>query len=172
MRRRQLVTLCWEHIDFNHRTILLIQEGSKNTREWTIPMTSVVNDNLMMLREHTIKAKGFIQGDDQVFCLPLFCDRCRHKQLTVTQLTNSLYLLSRKSGIRLSAHRLRHTLGTRLGTTENPDLIAIQELFGHKHISSTRRYISSNVGHIRRVLDKDGFGRELAAEQKNFSKST
>lgn len=172
IRRRQLVTLCWEHVDFNRRTILLIQEGSKNTREWTIPMTDAVTYDLMLLYERTKQVNGYIQGDDQVFCLPLFCGRGQHEKLIARHVSNSFCQLSQKTGIKLSAHRLRHTLGTRLGTAENADLIAIQELFGHQSISSTRRYVASNVGHIRRVLDKDGFGEELLLTLKNFSKST
>lgn len=53
MRRRQLVALQWGHIDFERGTILLVQEGSKNSHEWMIPMTdSTISDLLVLRKKH------------------------------------------------------------------------------------------------------------------------
>lgn len=172
MRRRQLVALCWEHIDFERRTILLVQESSKNCHEWTIPMTDGTYADLDVLYKKTRALKGLVPSHQQVFCLPLFNPRVKVSLFNKDHVTHFFAKLARQTEIRISAHRLRHTLGTRLGTSENPDIVAIQELFGHQSISSTRRYISSNVGHIRRVLDRDGFEQELVAERKDFPKSS
>lgn len=169
MRRRQLVALCWEHIDFERRTILLIQESSKNCHEWTIPMTDGTYEDLKILHKRTQALRGFVPSNQQVFCLPLFNPRSRLQSMSKQHVSGFFCDLSKKSGIRISAHRIRHTLGTRLGTSEHPDIVAIQELFGHKSITSTRRYVASNVGHIRRVLDRDGFEQELASKKKSLS---
>lgn len=169
MRRRQLVALCWEHIDFDRRTILLVQESSKNCHEWTIPMTDNTCEDLKILHQKTRALKGFVPNNQQVFCLPLFNPRSKLQRMNRQQVSAFFGDLSDKSGIKISAHRLRHTLGTRLGTSENPDIVAIQELFGHKCITSTRRYVASNVGHIRRVLDRDGFEQEITAQKKGLS---
>lgn len=173
IRRRQLVSLRWSHINFEQKTILLCQDGSKNGREWTIPMTDASHEILQSLLERTLKRKK-ICDHDQVFRLPLFNSRVHTPTMEDHQVTDFFILLHKKTGLRISSHRLRHTLGTKLGTSETPDIAAIQELFGHSSLNSTRIYVNSNVGHIRNVLHRDGFEEALTSPNRTtgFPKET
>lgn len=55
--------------------------------------------------------------------------------------------LYKEHGIRIGAHRIRHTMATNLGTTAN--IRVLQEMLGHKNILTTQRYVHVDISHLR-----------------------
>lgn len=61
------------------------------------------------------------------------------KPLSVRGIQKRMEYYSRKSGLSISCHQLRHTMATQL-LNAGSDLVTIQELLGHTRIETTMRY--------------------------------
>lgn len=68
MRKRQLIGLRWEDVDFQAMTIKLRAETSKTRREWLVPLPVPLVGNLKLLRLRTIEVRREVHGPAQVFC--------------------------------------------------------------------------------------------------------
>ena len=138
MRRRQLISMRWKHVNFDTMEILLAAEGSKTKREWRIPMTQSVADDLHFLKDQTMKCLGAKDlkelAQRQVYNVTLFYSRYYGPEMTEDHVGGFFRRLSQKMGAYLSPHRLRHTLATELMRKKNPNLKAVQYLLGHSDI--------------------------------------
>lgn len=64
---------------------------------------------------------------------------CKGKPLSVRGIQKRIEYYSKKSGIKVSCHQLRHTMATQL-LNADADLVTIQDLLGHARIKTTQRY--------------------------------
>jgi len=64
---------------------------------------------------------------------------CRGQPISVRGIQKRIEYYSRKSGIKVSCHQLRHTMATQL-LNADADLVTIQDLLGHSRIKTTQRY--------------------------------
>ena len=156
MRKQQLLTLKWRDINFANREIFLTLEGSKTHREWTIPLPNGCRDNLWHLKEKTQQALGPINITDYpVYYLQLFNARFTGVGLTKHQFEGFFKKLSRLSGERISAHRLRHTMATLMAQSgENPDLKSLQYILGHTDIRTTMEYVEPKKEHLEKFINQ------------------
>lgn len=158
MRKRQLLGLVWEDIDFVEKTILLAATSSKTRREWKVPLPAPLVNDLVELRRRTLEVCKDHLGRRQVFCLPLFSDRrttFRHSEMRADNLDNFFQRLRRAmpaDAPRLSAHRIRHTTSTILAN-KVPNLKVVQEQLGHTSITTTYIYVHPNLDTMRRALE-------------------
>ena len=154
MRRRQLAGLRWEHINFSDHTIKLVALTSKNKRSWYIPAARQVIDDLEKLRHKTHK----LVGDDKpfgkrfVFDIELFNSKFKcEDRVKESTVSNFFKRLSIKSGIRVSAHRMRHTMATELASKGKYK--ELQQILGHANVKTTMKYIHPELQTIRDLLD-------------------
>ena len=162
MRRRQLVTLRWEHIDFEQAEIVLSFEGSKTRRQWEIPISKGLEPHLLELRERTLRERLGRNArspddycsisQDQVFNVTLFYKGYKGTQLTEEQLSGFFRRLTQITGVTISTHRMRHTVATQLTRGDRPNLPAIAALLGHTNIRTTLRYVYSDTDQMRQAL--------------------
>ena len=61
------------------------------------------------------------------------------KPISVRGIQKRIEYYAEKSGLQVSCHCLRHTLGTQLLNADAP-LSSIQDLLGHTHVTTTQRY--------------------------------
>jgi site-specific recombinase XerD len=64
---------------------------------------------------------------------------CKGMPISVRGIQKRIEYYSKKSGIPVSCHRLRHTMATQL-LNADADLVTIQDLLGHNRIETTQRY--------------------------------
>ena len=74
---------------------------------------------------------------------------CRGKPISVRGIQKRMEHYSKKAGLKISCHQLRHTMATQL-LNADMDLVSIQDLLGHSRIKTTERYTKvSNVKVMR-----------------------
>lgn len=158
MRKRQLLGLVWDDIDFAGKTILLAATSSKTRREWKVPLPDALAEDLKELRKRTMEVTQERLGPRQVFCLPLFSERrttFRHGQMRPDNLDNFFQRLRRAmpaDAPKLSAHRIRHTTSTILANNVR-NLKVVQEQLGHSSINTTYIYVHPDMDAMRKALE-------------------
>lgn len=156
IRRRQLIELRWGHLDLTHGTLLLVAEGSKNYREWSVPISTHLIEPLKALRQNTINLLKTSNIDSlQIFNVTLFNPKYKGERMTVSHVSIFFRRLSDATGIRIAAHRLRHTIATELANHPNVNMKSVQELLGHTDLRTTLEYyVETNVEHMRSTLEE------------------
>lgn len=151
IRRKQLISIKWRDIDFENKELLLSVEGSKNYREWKIPLNDHLIQDLLLLRDCAEKIH-IVKESDQVFNVCRFSSKYKGREMSNEQLGGFFRRLSGKVGVNISPHRLRHTLGTQLAKKENANLFIIQDIFGHSDIRTTKLYVHTDTDDMRKML--------------------
>jgi integrase len=157
MRKRQLVGLRWEDVDFRALTIKLRAQTSKTRREWLVPLPVQLLDDLQLLRLRTAEVRRDIPGETQVFCLPLFSTRKRSfasREMNADNVDGFFQRLRKhlpREHPRISSHRIRHTTATILAN-KIPNLKVVQEQLGHTSILTTYGYVHPDIEAMREAL--------------------
>lgn len=153
MRRRQLVEMRWKHLDLEAGVLLLVAQGSKTRREWQVPLMPEMTCALKYLRIRTLERVGNDDiSNNQVFNVTLFYDRYSGVTMTEEQLSGFFRRLSDELGRRITPHRFRHTLATKLLQGPHPDIKAVQGLLGHIDMRTTLGYVELDLDHLRALL--------------------
>ncbi len=161
VRRRQLVNIRWSHVDLDNQLIYLHVDGSKTYREWFIPLADELVDDVKELRLRSTAVVGRpLRDDDPLFNVCWFHSRYRQNEydpslMRPTSITDFFKRLYKHSGIRLGAHRFRHTIATQLCNPSDgkPDIYAVQELLGHTSIQTTRGYVLPDPSRIAKHVN-------------------
>ena len=128
-----------EDVDRRHGTVRVLGKGN---RERMVP----VGDAALAALDAYLGARGAAAG-------PLFRN-LRGKRLTTRSVHRIVGRRARAAGIdrRVTPHTLRHTFATHL-LGEGADLRLIQELLGHRRLSTTQRYTHVSPEHLMKVYD-------------------
>lgn len=118
-----------------------------------IPMHERLRDSL--LTHAVAEARRLGSLDDAG---PVACARGRKSAMTDRNLRRIVYTFAEKAfGRRIHPHVLRHTFATRL--MKVTDLRTVQELLGHKHVSSTQIYTHVSQADMTSAVAK-AFGHQ------------
>ena len=156
MRRNQLVHLRWGDIDFEEDIILLRAESSKNRREWEVPMVAQLAPSIEELRRRTLALLDDTAelNERYVFDIALFSPSyrsCRNGRMSPCAISNFFSRLREETGVKVSAHKLRHTMATalaRLGLYKE-----LQCVLGHTDILITMRYVHPEIDSLRALVN-------------------
>jgi len=88
------------------------------------------------------------------------------KPISVRGIKKRIEYYAKKSGLRVSCHRLRHTMATQMLNADT-DLVTIQQLLGHDNITTTERYSKVYSAKAKR----DYFRAMGEIEDRTFDKS-
>lgn len=140
VRVSELVNIKIEDIDFNEKTIKILGKGNKER----IVLYSKVLSNY--LDDYLIKRSTFKPNHNY-----LFINKFGNK-LTDRGVRLIIDNILKKGAVNfhISPHMIRHTFATHL-LDNGADLKCVQELLGHKNLSSTQIYTHISNEHLRKV---------------------
>ncbi|MCY4274494.1 MAG: site-specific integrase, partial [Gammaproteobacteria bacterium] len=162
MRRAQLCGLIWRDIDFEDNTILLRKTHSKSGHEWKIAIHENLRPRLLEMKIDLLRRFTDFREDDQVFWIQRYSPDYVGERFTVEQLAGIMKRTSKRSGVKISSHMIRHLVATTLANKEAEGLLetgeipatlsCIQAFLGHENIATTIGYIEPGLSSQRRVI--------------------
>ena len=134
-------------VDFTKCLIRVVGKGNK---ERIVPVGKKAMATIKAYRER-LQSEGGITEDDNG---PLFLNK-DHGRLTSRSIARILNKTARESGllIPVSPHALRHTFATHM-LDAGADLRVVQELLGHKSLSTTQKYTHVSIDRLMETYDK------------------
>jgi integrase/recombinase XerC len=149
LRLSELAGLNIMDIDFNQE---LVKVRGKGKKERIVPVGKTALQAVNEYLENTGELRRNIDVD--VFKNPLFLN-ARGKRITTRSIARIVDEATARSGIgrKISPHALRHSFATHL-LNAGADLRSIQELLGHKSLSTTQKYTAVNINRMMEVYDK------------------
>ena len=143
MRVSELVGLSLRQIDLAEGWVRVLGKGSK---ERVVPIGKKARGALS--RYLAAREKRPVPASDVLFV------SVRGRPMTRGAFWEQLKALSARAGIADNfPHRIRHSAATHL-LAGGADLRMLQELLGHKKITTTERYTHVDPEHLRRVWDR------------------
>jgi len=146
IRVGELVEINLEDINFSEKMVRVRGKGKK---ERIVPFGRVAHDSLMFYQSaRSLIHKGCI--DPEAFFL-----NYRGQRLTSRSVERIVdkYIQSTAVRRKISPHSLRHSFASHL-LSRGADLRVIQELLGHKSLSTTQKYTHLNIKQIMDVYRK------------------
>lgn len=163
IRRRQIVGIRRKDVDFDKSQLLLRLETSKTGREWSIPLHEMALDAIREVIDRTEVVLGRpLQPEEPVFNVCRFNHRYQPDEgnpdfMRARSVTDFFKGVKAKTGLKVGAHRFRHTVATKLcNPTEKevePDIFGVQSLLGHTSVQTTRCYVQTSVSRLERLVD-------------------
>jgi len=143
LRRSELVSLNVGDIDFYAGITRVMGKGLK---ERIVPVTK---NALQAIKDDLTERSGIAQGQDALFL------NKNSNRLSGHGLSFILKKLSLASGIfrNITPHELRHSFATHL-LNNGCDIRSLQEMLGHKNISTTQVYTHVSLKHLKKVYAK------------------
>lgn len=147
LRASEALNLKLNEIDLKNNVISVIQGKGAKDRVVPIclPLQRILIDYLQdreRLSRQSIYFFTSIHGD---------------RPFTYNGLKKVVENLKKGSGIKFSAHRLRHTFAT-LMLEGGCDLFSLQKMMGHSDIKTTTIYLSTTISHLQEQIRKHPLG--------------
>jgi len=146
VRVSELAGLDLADVDFDNGLIRVFGKGSK---ERIVPIGRQALEAIKVYRE-ALSAAGGIECSES----PLFLNKV-FGRLTTRSMARIVNRLAKACGLAVpvSPHALRHSFATHL-LDAGADLRAVQELLGHRTLSTTQRYTHVSIDRLMAVYDK------------------
>jgi len=149
LRLSELAALNVLDIDFHQE---LVKVRGKGKKERIVPVGKTALRCLREYLDDTRELRKNRSGD--IFHEPLFLN-ARGKRITTRSIARIVDEAVKKTALarKISPHVLRHSFATHL-LNAGADLRAIQELLGHKSLSTTQKYTAVNINRLIEIYDK------------------
>jgi integrase/recombinase XerC len=147
IRVSELAGMNFSDVDFS---ATVVQVSGKGNRQRIVPVGQKALAAIKAYRTRLQKQTGRITINEG----PLFLNRF-HKRLSPRSIARILKKLVGDVGLLtpVSPHALRHTFATHM-LDAGADLRAVQELLGHKSLSTTQKYTHVSIDRLMETYDK------------------
>jgi site-specific recombinase XerD len=140
LRVGEVAKLTLRAIDFEHRRIFVINgKGPKDRIVYFSNDTYEAIQDYLKVRPST-RVKRLFLVERGLY---------KGKSLSLRGIQKRMENYAKETGIKVSCHRLRHTMATQL-LNADAMLVSVQELLGHNNIKSTQRYCKVSNTKVRR----------------------
>ena len=147
VRVSELVGMNNIDVDLKGATIRVLGKGN---RERMVPIGRKATNAVQVYREQLKNEWGIAQGHNG----PLFLNKNRGR-LSARSVARILEKLLKSCGLLtpISPHTLRHSFATHM-LDAGADLRVVQELLGHKSLSTTQKYTHVSIDRLMETYDK------------------
>jgi len=140
MRKMEILSLKWEHVDLKRRYLIVPEERSKNGKERKVPMNNVVYEALKKLK----------RNNEYIFYSPKTGSHIKN-------IKTAFWRACDKAGIKnLTVHDLRHTAASFLVNDCGIDIVTAARILGHSDIQQTVKYVHPSEAHKRLGVERLG----------------
>ena len=151
LRVEEVADLTLDVIDYTRSQILVKSgKGAKDRVVFISHDAAVSLARYLQIRLDTAEKKVFLVEKGKY----------RGKPISVRGIQKRIEYYSKKSGLQISCHQLRHTMATQL-LNADADLVSIQEILGHTRIKTTQRY--SKLSNLKAERDYHGAMEKIMA---------
>jgi integrase len=159
MRRREILGLQWEHVNFLARSVFIAKSKTGRTR--TIPMNDIVLKELVMLKQNA-GPQEFVFSNART-------------GVNIDSIKTGWRNACENAGlVNLRFHHTRHTFATRLRTNGVHEW-DIRDLFGHTSVRMTSVYTHqtpANLCHAVNTLTQTKLGKVVRFKGRRVSGSS
>ncbi|MDR3112513.1 MAG: tyrosine recombinase [Elusimicrobiota bacterium] len=145
LRIEELVNLNLEDIDFFSNTVVVIGKGGK---ERIVPIGEVALLAIRNYLKESGRLNSFISQKGT-----LFLNGTKKFDQRIVRRILHRWFVSACINKKITPHTIRHTFATHL-LDRGCDLRSVQEMLGHKNISTTQIYTHVTVESLKKVYDK------------------
>jgi len=161
VRNRQIINIKVGDLDLESDTLYLSAEGSKVRKSNCLP----ISENLKAILLEYLSMSKEIMGrqlyrHEYLFVAGRYFDnyKCyKSKMMSPDQLQSMYRLLSTRvekvTGERITGHRLRHTLASKIGAKHDVNIRVIQEWFGWSSIQTAQSYVKVSLDQKRNLIE-------------------
>ncbi len=140
LRVEEIANLTLSAIDFKRKQILVQNgKGSKDRVVYISDDAHAALVKYLQVRPHSRAKKVFLVEKKP----------CRGNPISVRGIQKRMEYYSRKSGLRICCHQLRHTMATQM-LNADAQLETIQDLLGHNWVTTTQRYCKVSNQKVKR----------------------
>ena len=143
LRVEEVANLTCGAIDLKRKRIMVHGKGSKDRVVYISDDAHEALDRYLKLRAFPRVKKVFLVEKGT----------CKGNPISVRGIQKRMEYYSKKAGLEVSCHRLRHTMATQL-LNADADLETIQDLLGHNWITTTQRYCKVSNLKVQRYYFK------------------
>jgi len=154
LRRRQTISLTWGDIDLDHGFIQLSENFEKTGVARELPIQFRLINALTEYRAALyVRNPRFVRDECQLFNITLLNAKYQDDTMSVDQLSGFFKRLSKKVGIRISPHMLRHTMATEIAKAGQ--IRQLQEILGHQDVRTTLEfYVHPSLEEMNSLMNK------------------
>ncbi len=160
IRNRQILNIRAADIDFTNAVLYCRPEGNKTKGSNEIPLSQEVIQTVSIYFDQSQRILGRdLHHDEYLFEIARYDSSYKlQKEGMSSDQLQSIYKtlsssLEKTHGERITGHRLRHTLATKLGSQANVNIRVIQEFFGWASIQTAQNYVQVGLSQKRDLLE-------------------
>lgn len=143
LRKQELLSLKFADVDLENRT-LFVRQG-KGSKDRIVPMCGSL---ITILERYLLERRRLNKT-----CPEFFTSMNRNVGFTDTGMKRLIEKMNRASGIKFSAHKLRHSFATMM-LEGGCDIYSLSRMMGHSDIKTTTIYLAATAEHLRDQIGK------------------